>query len=120
MSMLEPSRSHLALPPLSPPWARFDARLNRATRQQLATIEATVAIKQAGIDAVAEVQRAKIDVVTSTGGYAMQRAALVGQMQQQLALASPVSSGDLDFLKSLTMVAVGQVVADTASKVNRL
>ncbi|WP_100515124.1 hypothetical protein [Mycobacteroides abscessus] len=94
--------------------------MNRATRQQLATIEATVAIKQAGIDAVAEVQRAKIDVVTSTGGYAMQRAALVGQMQQQLALASPVSSGDLDFLKSLTMIAVGQVLSDTVTKLNRL
>ncbi|MBF9328448.1 hypothetical protein [Mycobacteroides chelonae] len=94
--------------------------MNRTTRQQLAMIDATVAIKQAGIDAVAEVQRAKIDVVTSTGGYAMQRAALVGQMQQQLALASPVSSGDLDFLKSLTMVAVGQVVADTAARVSRL
>lgn len=120
MSVLEPSRSHLALPHLSPPWDRFDARLNRATRQQLATIEAAVAVKQAAVDAVAEVQRAKIDVVTSTGGYAMQRAALVGQMQQQLALACPVSPGDLDFVKSLIMVAVGQVVADTAAKVNRL
>ena len=120
MSMLEPSRAHLAIPPLSPPWNRFDTRLGRATRQQLATIEATVAVGQAAVDAVAEVQKAKVDALTSTGGYAMQRAALVAQVQQQLALACPASSGDLDFLKSLTMVGVGQVVADTAAKVNRL
>lgn len=120
MSVLEPSRSHLALPPLSPPWDRFDTRLNRATRQQLATIEATVAVRRAAVDAVADVQQVKIDAVVAAGERAMLRAALLGQVQQQLVLACPTSSGDMDVLKTITTIGIGQVVADTATKVARL
>ncbi|WP_237075733.1 hypothetical protein [Mycobacteroides abscessus] len=120
MATLEPSRPQLALPPLSPPWDRFGTRLNRATRQQLATIEATVAVRRAAVDAVAEVQQAKIDAVGATGERAVLRAALLGQMQQQLVLACPASSGDMDVLKTITTISMGQVVADTAAKVARL
>ncbi|WP_255788306.1 hypothetical protein [Mycobacteroides abscessus] len=109
------------MPSLSmPSFDRFDTRLNRHVRREVALIEARVPVRQAAIDAAADVQRTKIDALASTGGYAMQRAALVAQMEQQLALACPTASGDLDYLKTLTTVGIGQVVVDTASKVNRL
>lgn len=95
-------------------------RLSRQAHREVAVIESNLAVRQTAVDAAAEIQKAKIDALTSTGGYAMQRAALVGQMEQQLALACPTSSGDLDFLKTITMVGIGQVLSDTASKVNRL
>ncbi|WP_235366959.1 hypothetical protein [Rhodococcus sp. Chr-9] len=49
----------------------------------------------------------------------MQQAALVAQVQQQLALAAPAASGDLDFIKTMTVIGMGQAVADTARAVNR-
>ncbi|WP_237075744.1 hypothetical protein [Mycobacteroides abscessus] len=120
MAILEPSRLQLALPPLSPPWDRFDIRLNRSTRKQVATIAATVAVRTATVDAVTDVQQVKIDAVAAAGERAMLRAALLGQVQQQLVLACPASSGDMDVLKTITTISMGQVVADTAAKVARL
>lgn len=121
MSPLEPFRSQGLLPSLPLPYFdRFDAKLDRQTRREVALIESRVPVRQAAIDAAAEVQKAKIDVLASTGGYAMQRAALVSQMEKQLALACPTASGDLDVLKTLTVMGMGQVLADTAAKVNRL
>jgi len=96
------------------------ARLSRQVHREVALIEARVPVRQAAIDAAADVQRTKIDALASTGGYAMQRAALVAQMEHQLALACPTASGDLDYLKTLTTVGIGQVLSDTAAKVNRL
>ncbi len=49
----------------------------------------------------------------------MEQVALVAQMQQQLALAAPTASGDLDFIKTMTVMSVGQIVADTGRAVNR-
>lgn len=103
-----------------PSWDRFETKVNRQTRREVALIEANLAVRQTAVDAAGELQRAKLGTIASTGGYAMQRATLVTQMEQQLALACPASSGDLDVLKTLTVMSMGQVVVDTASKVNRL
>lgn len=103
-----------------PSFDRFDARLTRQVHREVAVIEANLAVRQSAVDAAGELQRAKLGAIASTGGYAMQQAAIVSQMQQQLALACPSSSGDLDVLKTLTVMGMGQVVVDTASKVNRL
>lgn len=96
--------------------ARHEARAHSA---QLARIERLTEIRITQAEATAQVQQAKVDAVARTGAYAMQQATLVSQMATQLALAAPAASGDLDFLKSLTMMQLGQVVTDTGRQVNR-
>ena len=91
----------------------------RAHLGNLARIERTADLQLASLQAVADVQQSKADVVARTGGYVLQQAALVSQMQQQLALATPASSGDLDYIKTLTVMQLGQVVTDTGRQVNR-
>ena len=94
-------------------------RLARQTARDLAAIDHGTDITTARIAAAGEIQQVKVDVVARTGAYAMQQVALVAQMQQQLALAAPAASGDLDFIKTMTVMGVGQIVADTSRAVNR-
>ncbi|MBN7550305.1 hypothetical protein DDJ91_12575 [Mycobacteroides abscessus] len=94
--------------------------MNRRVHREVALIEANLAVRQTAVDAAGELQRAKLGAIASAGGYAIQQAAIVSQIQQQLALACPTASGDLDVLKTLTVMGMGQVVVDTAAKVNRL
>lgn len=94
-------------------------RLARQTARDLAAIDHSTEVRSAQISAAGEVQQAKVDAVARTGAYAMQQVTLVAQMQQQLALAAPAASGDLDFIKTMTVMSVGQIVADTGRAVNR-
>ena len=94
-------------------------RLSRQTARELAAIDQSTEIRSAAIAAAGEVQQARVDAIARTGAYAMQQAALVAQMQQQLALAAPAASGDLDFIKSMTVAGIGQIVADTSRAGNR-
>ncbi|MFD6677718.1 hypothetical protein ACFWDA_25585 [Rhodococcus zopfii] len=94
-------------------------RLSRQTARELAAIDHVTDLRSAAIAAAGEVQQAKVEAIARTGAYAMQQAALVAQVQQQLALAAPAASGDLDFIKTMTVMGMGQAVADTARAVNR-
>lgn len=94
-------------------------RLSRQTARELAAIDQSTELRSAVIAAAGEVQQAKIDAIARTGAYAMQQAALVAQVQQQLALAAPAASGDLDFIKTMTVIGMSQAVAGTAREVNR-
>lgn len=94
-------------------------RLARQTARDLAAIDHGTDTTTARIAAAGEIQQVKVDAVARTGAYAMQQVALVAQMQQQLALAAPAASGDLDFIKTMTVMGVGQIVADTSRAVNR-
>ncbi|ACY20723.1 hypothetical protein Gbro_1441 [Gordonia bronchialis DSM 43247] len=94
-------------------------RLARQTARDLAAIDQGTDITTARIAAAGEIQQVKVDAVARTGAYAMQQVALVSQVQQQLALAAPAASGDLDFIKTMTVVGVGQIVAGTGRAVNR-
>ena len=91
----------------------------RQTARDLAAIDHGTNIITARIAAASEIQQVKVDAVARTGAYAMQQVALVSQMQQQLALAAPAASGDLDFIKTMTVMGIGQIVADTSRAVNR-
>lgn len=99
--------------------SRQSRQAARAHAGQLAIIANTTEIRIAHADAAAQVQQAKADAVARTGAYAMQQAALVSQMATQLALAAPAASGDLDYLKTLTIMQLGQVVTDTGRQVGR-
>lgn len=105
--------------PLVPSPSVSGGRLSRQTARELAAIDQSTEVRSAAIAAAGEVQRAKVDTIARTGAYAMQQAALVAQVQQQLALAAPAASGDLDFIKTMTVIGIGQAVADTARVVNR-
>ncbi|BBY97306.1 MULTISPECIES: hypothetical protein [Mycobacteriales] len=94
-------------------------RLSRQTARELAAIDHVTDLRSAAIAAAGEVQQAKVEAIARTGACAMQQAALVAQVQQQLALAAPAASGDLDFIKTMTVIGMGQAVADTAREVNR-
>lgn len=93
--------------------------LSRQVARDLAAINHSTEVSTARVAAAGEVQQARIDAVARAGAYAMQQVALVSQMQQQLALAAPAASGDLDFIKTMTVAGIGQIVADTSRAVNR-
>ncbi|MFV3114248.1 hypothetical protein [Gordonia amicalis] len=114
MSSIEPYN-----PSTFPSRPSYGGRLARQTTRNLAAIDCNTDITSARISATAEIQQVKVDAVARTGAYAMQQAALVAQVQQQLALAAPAASGDLDFIKTMTVMGVGQIVADTCRAVNR-
>ncbi|MBX4170321.1 hypothetical protein K3M35_16925 [Rhodococcus sp. DMU2021] len=115
MSAIEPYASKFRSSTLS---ATGD-RLARRTAHELAAIEHAAQVRTAVVASAGEIQQAKIDAVAQTGAYAMQQAALVAQVQQQLALAAPAAAGDLDFLKTMTVMGIGQIVADTCRAVNQ-
>lgn len=94
-------------------------RLTRETARALAVVDHATEVRSAAIAAAGEIQQAKVDAIARTGAYAMQQAALVAQVQQQLALTAPAASGDLDVIKTMTVIGIGQAVADTARAVNR-
>jgi hypothetical protein len=94
-------------------------RLAHRTARELAAIDHATHVRTTAIASAGEIQQAKIDAIAQTGAYAMQQAALVAQVQQQFALAAPAAAGDLDFLKTMTVMGIGQVVADTSRAVNR-
>ncbi|MCF8785257.1 hypothetical protein [Rhodococcus ruber] len=94
-------------------------RLARQTARELAAIDHATQVRTTAVASAGEIQQAKIDAIAQTGAYAMQQAALVAQVQQQLALAAPAAAGDLDFLKTMTVMGIGQIVADTSRAVNR-
>lgn len=116
MSVIEPFLNATPVPSYRTGGSR---QVARAHANQLAIIASNTDIRIATADATAQVQQAKADAVARTGAYAMQQAALVSQMAAQLALAAPAASGDLDYLKTLTVMQLGQVVTDTGRQVNR-
>lgn len=104
---------------LAPSHSITGGRLTRQTARDLGVINHSTEISIARVAAAGEIQQARIDAVARAGAFAMQQAALVSQMQQQLTLAAPAASGDLDFIKTMTVMGIGQIVADTSRAVNR-
>ncbi len=119
MSTIEPFMNATPVPSYRTGGSRQSRQVARAHASQLAIIANGTEIRVAIADATAQVQQAKADAVARTGAYAMQQAALVSQMATQLALAAPAASGDLDYLKTLTVMQLGQVVTDTGRQVGR-
>ncbi|MFT3663037.1 MAG: hypothetical protein QM809_17210 [Gordonia sp. (in: high G+C Gram-positive bacteria)] len=94
-------------------------RLARQTSRQIAALDAATEVRTAAIRAAAELQQEKVDAVARTGAYGMQQVTLVSQAAQQLVLAAPAASGDIEYLKTLTVMSVGQIITDTARQVNK-
>jgi hypothetical protein len=93
-----------------------------ATRsgRQLARIDAMTAIREAHIEAEAQILAAKTDAANYVGGRAMQNVALLSQMEQHLALAVPQASGRLAAIADMTALTMSGIVSDAACRLRRI
>lgn len=76
----------------------------RQTSSALAAIDRHSEIAVAKAQAVADVPQAGVEAVARTRAYAMQQTALVSNMQQQLSMSALAASGDLDYIKTVTVM----------------
>ncbi len=91
----------------------------RQVGRALSRIDAEASVRVAKVDAQAAVQAAKIDVVLLTTQRAMQGTALVSQLEQQLGQAVPLAVTRLQAISDLATLAMGQIIADTVTKLQR-
>lgn len=94
-------------------------RLARQTGHELARLDARTTIGIARIEAQTELQLSKVHAVGQVGRTAMQEAALLSQIETQLATAIPQSSGRVAGIADLTTVAMSEVVLDSARRIGR-
>lgn len=64
-------------------------------------------------------QLAKTDAVTQVGGRALQRVAMLSQLEQQLAQSVPIAATRLQGIADLTTMGVGEVVLDSVYRLRR-
>lgn len=91
-------------------------RLDRAVGR----VEERADICRALIDEEAETLAVKADALGYIGGRAMQTAALISQMEQQLSTAVPMASGRVASIADITALALSGLVADGAARLRRI
>ncbi|MCA4994226.1 hypothetical protein HWD35_05830 [Tsukamurella tyrosinosolvens] len=91
----------------------------RAHANQLAAIDRITDLKLKNAQSVSDVQQANVQVVATVGAYGLTQVAQVSQLVTQLALAAPAASGDLEYLRTLTTMQIGQVIAETTRLLSR-
>lgn len=96
--------------------SRMDSR--RAGRS-LARMDGHTVLSLARIDQVTDLALAKTDSVAHVGGHAMQRVAMLSQLEQQLAQTVPLAASRLQGIADLTTMGVGEVVVDTIHRMRR-
>lgn len=94
-------------------------RVGRQAGYELAKVDAGTALSLAEVESAAEIQCAKVDAVAQVGRRAMQDAALLSQVEVQLAMAVPHASGRLAAIADLTAIAMTEVVVDAARRIGR-
>jgi hypothetical protein len=93
-----------------------------ATRRgrQLVRIDAVTAIREAHIEAEAQIMAAQTDAANYIGCRATHNVALLSQMEQQLALAVPQASGRLAAIADLAALTISGIVSDTVCRLGRV
>jgi hypothetical protein len=83
-----------------------DAALSRVDSRRvgrsLARLDGQTAFDLARIDQVTDLAQAKTDSVSQVGGHAMQRVAMLSQLEQQLAQTVPLANSRLQAIADLT------------------
>ena len=100
-----------------------DAALSRVDSRRmgrsLARLDGQTAFDLARIDQVTDLAQAKTDSVSQVGGHAMQRVAMLSQLEQQLAQTVPLATSRLQAIADLTTMGVGEVVVDSIHRLRR-
>ena len=74
----------------------------------------------ARVNGQADIQAAQVDAVAAVAQRAMQGAAFISQIEQQLGQAVPISVTRLQAIGDITAMSLAQIVVDTANKVRGL
>ncbi len=93
--------------------------VTRRLLRGLADLEDRAQIMSAHIETSAEVQARRADAIGAVAGRAMQDAALLSQMEQQLAQTVPMASGRLALIADSAALALAEVVHDAAYRLRR-
>lgn len=96
-----------------------NSRLARQTNRELSRLDARTTVGVARIEAQAELQLSKVHAVAQVGRGAMQDAALLSQVETQLATAIPQCSGRVAGIADMTTVAMSEIVLDSARRIGR-
>lgn len=93
---------------------------SRQLGRNLARIEDDTSVQIARVDSRADIQAAQVDAVAAVAQRAMQGVAFVSQVEQQLGQAVPLAVTRLQAIGDLATLGMGQVVADTVTRLRRL
>jgi len=94
--------------------------ISRRAGRTIARMDDGVSVRLARLQNEAEIQADKVAAVSYVGTRAMQSAAMLSQMEQQLAQTVPIATTRLEGLANITAAAMAELVVDTAHIVRRI
>lgn len=109
MSVLEPYSSR-----------EIAARAYRQVGRAVSRVENDGVVRRTRIDVERDVVTDKIEAIGQITGRALQTAALVSQMEQQLALTVPAASGRLAVIADASAITMTSLISDAACTLRRL
>ncbi len=89
----------------------------RQLARTLGSLEATVRLETAHIDAAAEVQAVRAHAIGLVARAGMQQVAIVSQVETCLAALVPLASGRLAAIGDMAALSIAEVVNDTRRQV---
>lgn len=92
----------------------------RQTSRAVGRINARASFDVALIEARSETQSAKIAAIVAVTQHAMQGAAMISQVEQQLAQAVPLAATRLQGIGDMGSLCLGEIVLDTAIKIRTI
>lgn len=94
--------------------------VNHQVSRAIARIEAGGSLRQARVDVERNLIADKIEAIGQVTGRALQTAALVSQMEQQLALSVPSASGRLAAIADASALTMTGIISDAACTLRRI
>lgn len=91
----------------------------KATRRELARLEARAQTQLGRIELEADLQAARVQSLAYVGKQALQATALVSELEGQLGQMVPDARGRLKGIGDITALGLAEVVADTVRKVSK-
>ncbi len=88
--------------------------------RELSRIDGAQQVRAARIEAEADVLATKVQAVGYVASKALQTAALVSQLEQQLAQTVPIATSRLEAIGNMAALAMNEVVADTPHLLRRV
>lgn len=92
----------------------------RQVGRTLSRIEGSASIDIARVEARAEIQAAQVDAMTAVTQRALQGAAFISQVEQQLVQTVPLAASRLQAIGDIGTLGLTQIVMDAANKLRRI